>query len=43
MTIVAAVKSRDGLVIGTDSMTQVTRVDPSNPQLAVPHASRLTN
>lgn len=32
MTIVAAVKSRDGLVIGTDSMTQVTQVDPANPQ-----------
>lgn len=31
MTIVAAVKSRDGLVIGTDSMTQVTRVDPLVP------------
>jgi hypothetical protein len=32
MTIVAAVKSRDGLVIGTDSMTQVTQVNPANPQ-----------
>lgn len=34
MTIVAAVKSRDGLVLGTDSMTQVTAVNPADPTAA---------
>jgi len=33
MTIVAAVKVRDGLILGTDSMTQITVQTPQGPQV----------
>ena len=33
MTIVASVKVRDGLILGTDSMTQISSMTEEGPQL----------